>query len=52
MDSLVAQYSAPQHDNEGYSHEDQQELYDSAPTLSLKFAMPPVSAVRHLGISK
>lgn len=47
MDSLVAQYRRPMFDNE-YNQDDQQELYDSTPSLSLKFAMPPVAQVRHL----
>lgn len=47
MDSLVAQYSQPAHQNEGYdAHDDQQELMEVTPPLSLKFALPPVAAVR------
>jgi hypothetical protein len=32
-------------ENEGYSQEDQLELYQPVPSLSLKFAMPPVAQV-------
>lgn len=45
MDSLVARYSRPMFENEGYSEEDQQELSEPVPSLSLKFAMPPVAQV-------
>lgn len=45
MDALVARYSRPMFENEGYSREDQEELYQSVPSLSLKFAMPPVAQV-------
>lgn len=48
MDSLVAQYSRPAFQNEGYSQEEQQELADVAPPLSLKFALPPIASVRAL----
>jgi hypothetical protein len=43
MDTLVATYSRPMFENEGYSQEDQLELYQPVPSLSLKFAMPPVA---------
>jgi 20S proteasome subunit beta 5 len=46
MDSLVAQYSRPTHANEGPSAEEQLELAQAAPELSLKFAMPPIAQVR------
>jgi hypothetical protein len=45
MDTLVAQYSKPMFEKEDYSQDDQMELYQSAPSLSLKFAMPPVAQV-------
>jgi hypothetical protein len=45
MDTLVATYSRPMFENEGYSQEDQLELYQPVPSLSLKFAMPPVAQV-------
>jgi hypothetical protein len=44
MDTLVAQYSRPMFEQD-YSQEDQLELYQQAPSLSLKFAMPPVAQV-------
>lgn len=44
MDALVAQYSRPAFQNEGYSEEDQQQLaLDLQPQLSLNFALPPVA---------
>ncbi|KAK6594417.1 proteasome component pre2 [Botrytis cinerea] len=42
MDSLVSQYSTPAYEQEA-PQEDQMELYQPAPGLSLKFAMPPVA---------
>jgi 20S proteasome subunit beta 5 len=43
----VARYSRPAyHDNEVFSEQEQQDLSDSVPSLSLKFAMPPVAHVR------
>ena len=45
MDTLVAQYSKPMFEKE-YNQEDQMELYEqSIPSLSLRFAMPPVAHV-------
>jgi len=47
MDTLVARYSRPAYqDNEVFSEQDQQDLDDAVPSLSLKFAMPPVAHVR------
>lgn len=46
MDSLVAQYTRPAEQQEGYSEEDQLELSQVSPPLSLKFALPPVANVR------
>ncbi|KFY87090.1 hypothetical protein V498_07297 [Pseudogymnoascus sp. VKM F-4517 (FW-2822)] len=45
MDSLVARYSRPMFENEGYAKEQQEEmeLVQEVPALSLKFAMPPVA---------
>ncbi|KAM0116614.1 Proteasome subunit beta type-5 [Aspergillus fumigatus] len=43
MDKLVAQYSRPPHQNEFYSEQEQQDLTESLPPLSLKFALPPVA---------
>jgi len=45
MDALVAQYSRPAFEDEGYSSEDQQELTKVTPPLSLKFALPPIAQV-------
>ena len=45
MDALVAQYSRPAFANEGYSQEEQQELSQATPPLSLKFALPPIARV-------
>jgi hypothetical protein len=45
MDSLVAQYTRPLYEDEGYSSDEQNELSCTTPSLSLKFAMPPVARV-------
>ena len=47
MDTLVARYSRPayQQNENLFSEHDQDELNDSVPGLSLKFAMPPVAHV-------
>lgn len=45
MDSLVAQYTRPAFTEEGPTHEEQLELCQAAPELSLKFALPPVAQV-------
>ena len=42
MDTLVAQYTQPAFAHEGYNYEDEQDYHNSTPTLSLKFALPPV----------
>lgn len=44
MDKIVAQYSRPSHQNV-YSEQEQQDLAESLPPLSLKFALPPVANV-------
>lgn len=47
MDALVARYSRPAYQqNELFSEEEQQDLCETQPPLSLKFAMPPVAHVR------
>jgi hypothetical protein len=46
MDSLVAKYTQPVHEDEGYSHEEQMELLETTPSLDLRFALPPVAQVR------
>ncbi|KAI9775147.1 MAG: Proteasome subunit beta type-5 [Geoglossum umbratile] len=43
MDTLVAQYSRPLFENEGPSQEEQFELVQALPPLSLKFALPPIA---------
>ena len=45
MDTLVARYTRPSYENEGYSEQDYQELSESIPSLSLKFALPPIAQV-------
>lgn len=42
MDTLVAQYTQPAFASEGYTCDEQQEYGESLPSLSLKFALPPV----------
>lgn len=49
MDLLVAQYSRPAFQEEGYSSQEQQELSETVPPLSLRFAMPPVAKVNLVG---
>lgn len=50
MDKIVAQYSRPSHQNEFYSEQEQQDLTESLPPLSLKFALPPVDNVSDFNI--
>lgn len=45
MDTLVATYSQPAFQDEGYTQNEQQELIQAIPPLSLRFAMPPVAQV-------
>lgn len=45
MDKLVAQYSRQPDQNEFYSEQEQQDLTESLPPLSLKFSLPPVDNV-------
>lgn len=47
MDKLVAQYSRPAHQNELYSEQQQHDLTESLPPLSLKFNLPPVDNVSY-----
>lgn len=42
----MAQYSRPAFAEEGQSQQEQQELCQPTPELSLKFALPPVAQVR------
>lgn len=46
MDTLVAQYSKPMFEKENYDRDDQMQMYQPTPTLSLRFAMPPIAQVR------
>ena len=45
MDTLVARYSRPMYEDEGYSQEEQLELVQARPAPSLKFYLPPVAQV-------
>lgn len=45
MDTLVARYTSSPFDREAFSEEDQQNFTQSIPSLSLKFALPPVPRV-------
>lgn len=49
MDSLVAQYTRPAFAEEGQAPEEQQQLCQPTPELSLRFALPPVAQVRPAG---
>lgn len=42
----MAQYSRSAFQDEGYSAQDQQELSETVPPLSLRFTMPPVAKVK------
>lgn len=42
MDTLVAQYTQNPFANEGFTSEEQNDCTDIVPSLSLKFALPPV----------
>lgn len=46
MDKLVAQYTRSPHQNEFYSEQEQRDLTESLPPLSLKFNLPPIDNVR------
>lgn len=46
MDKLVAQYTQAPHQNEFYSEQEQHDLTESLPPISLKFNLPPVDNVR------
>ena len=45
MDSLVATFSRPAFEDEGYASDEQQELVQAKPSLSLNFALPPMPNV-------
>lgn len=51
MDTLVAQYSRPAFEEEGYSHADQHQLSQVTPSLSLNFTLPPLANVGTLRAS-
>lgn len=48
MDTLVAQYSRPAYEEEGYSQTDQHQLAQTTPSLSLNFALPQLANVSAL----
>ena len=48
MDTLVAQYSRPAFEEEGYSQTDQHQLTQITPSLSLNFALPQLANVSAL----
>ena len=45
MDDLVATYSRPAFEDEGYSLDEHQELIQAKPSLSLDFALPSMQNV-------
>ena len=45
MDTLVARYTSSPFDREAFSDDDQQDFTQSIPSLSLRFALPPVPRV-------
>lgn len=45
MDTIVAQYTRSPFQHESYSEEEQRNLTESLPPLSLKFDLPPVDNV-------
>jgi len=45
MDSLVAHYTRPAYTEEGQTQDEQLELHNGTPKLSLEFALPPVAQV-------
>lgn len=45
MDKLVAQYTRSPHQNEFYSEQEQQELTEALPPISLNFKLPPLDNV-------
>ncbi len=47
MDALVATYSRPAFEDEGYSSDEHQELIQAKPSLSLNFALPPLRNVSY-----
>ena len=49
MDTLVARYTAPS--SRPLDEDEQPELMQATPPLSLKFALPPISQVSHSDLS-
>jgi hypothetical protein len=47
MDQLVRQYTRSPHQNEFYSEQEQHDLTEALPPLSLKFSLPPVANVSY-----
>ena len=45
MDKIVSQYTRSPHQNEFYSEQEQQELTETLPPISLKFNLPPLDNV-------
>jgi hypothetical protein len=45
MDTLVARYTSSPFDRAAFSDDDQQDFTQSIPSLSLRFALPPVPRV-------
>lgn len=45
MDKLVAQYTRRPHQDEFYSEQEQRDLTETHPSISLKFDLPPVDNV-------
>lgn len=47
MDAIVAVYSRPAFEDEGYSSDEHQELIQAKPSLSLNFTLPPMRNVSY-----
>lgn len=45
MDKIVSQYTRSPHQNEFYSEQEQQELTEALPPISLNFKLPPLDNV-------
>lgn len=48
MDKLVSVYSRPPHKDDFYSEQEQRDLTENLPPLSLKFDLPPIDDVSPL----
>lgn len=51
MDKLVSLYSRPPHKDEFYSEQEQRDLTENLPPLSLKFDLPPIDDVSCFSVS-